>query len=92
MNLAVAIRPELFRHIEEECEFFKDTRFKHRFVGIFGDRRIRRSRKKSNFVFELAGRLQQSLVLTRMSASSTCSTADPLQINVRLMQPCLLRE
>jgi hypothetical protein len=28
--------------IEEGCEFFKDTGFKHRFVGIFGDRRMKR--------------------------------------------------
>jgi hypothetical protein len=28
--------------IEEGCEFFKDTGCKHRFVGIFGDRRMKR--------------------------------------------------
>jgi hypothetical protein len=28
--------------IEEGCEFFKDTGCKHRFVGIFGDRRTKR--------------------------------------------------
>lgn len=28
--------------IEEGCEFFKDDRCKHRFVGIFGDRRTKR--------------------------------------------------
>ena len=28
--------------IEQGCEFFKDTGCKHRFVGIVGDRRIRR--------------------------------------------------
>jgi hypothetical protein len=28
--------------IEEGCEFFKDSGFKHRFVGIFGDRRMKR--------------------------------------------------
>ncbi len=28
--------------IEQGCEFFKDTGFKHRFVGIFGDRRMKR--------------------------------------------------
>jgi hypothetical protein len=28
--------------ISEGCEFFKDDRYKHRFVGIFGDRRIKR--------------------------------------------------
>lgn len=28
--------------IEEGCEFFKDNRCKHRFVGIFGDRRMKR--------------------------------------------------
>ena len=28
--------------IEEGCEFFKDTGCKHRFVGIFGDRRIKK--------------------------------------------------
>jgi hypothetical protein len=28
--------------IEQGCEFFKDDRCKHRFVGIFGDRRIKR--------------------------------------------------
>ena len=28
--------------IEEGCEFFKDSGFKHRFVGIFGDRRTKR--------------------------------------------------
>ncbi|HWY55873.1 MAG TPA: hypothetical protein VNZ03_15505 [Terriglobales bacterium] len=29
--------------MEEGCEFFKDDRCKHRFVGIFGDRRIKRT-------------------------------------------------
>lgn len=29
--------------IEEGCEFFKDTGVKHRFVGIFGDRRTKRT-------------------------------------------------
>jgi hypothetical protein len=29
--------------IAEGCEFFKDDRCKHRFVGIFGDRRIKRT-------------------------------------------------
>src|SRR6202007_1399812 len=28
--------------IEQGCEFFKDTGCKHRFVGIFGDRRTKR--------------------------------------------------
>ncbi len=28
--------------IEQGCEFFKDSGFKHRFVGIFGDRRTKR--------------------------------------------------
>jgi hypothetical protein len=28
--------------IEQGCEFFKDNGCKHRFVGIFGDRRIKR--------------------------------------------------
>jgi hypothetical protein len=28
--------------VEQGCEFFKDTACKHRFVGIFGDRRIKR--------------------------------------------------
>jgi hypothetical protein len=28
--------------IEQGCEFFKDAGFKHRFVGIFGDRRMKR--------------------------------------------------
>jgi hypothetical protein len=28
--------------IEQGCEFFKDTGYKHRFVGIFGDRRVKR--------------------------------------------------
>jgi hypothetical protein len=28
--------------IEQGCEFFKDTGYKHRFVGIFGDRRMKR--------------------------------------------------
>ena len=28
--------------IEQGCEFFKDTGCKHRFVGIFGDRRMKR--------------------------------------------------
>ena len=28
--------------IEEGCEFYKDTGCKHRFVGIFGDRRMKR--------------------------------------------------
>jgi hypothetical protein len=29
--------------IAEGCEFFKDDRCKHRFVGIFGDRRMKRN-------------------------------------------------
>ena len=29
--------------IEQGCDFFKDTGCKHRFVGIFGDRRIKRT-------------------------------------------------
>jgi hypothetical protein len=29
--------------IEEGCEFFKDSGVKHRFVGIFGDRRMKRT-------------------------------------------------
>ena len=28
--------------IEQGCEFYKDNGCKHRFVGIFGDRRIKR--------------------------------------------------
>src|SRR5262249_54850930 len=28
--------------IDQGCEFFKDDRCKHRFVGIFGDRRVKR--------------------------------------------------
>jgi hypothetical protein len=28
--------------IEQGCEFFKDTGYKHRFVGIFGDRRTKK--------------------------------------------------
>ena len=28
--------------IEQGCEFFKDTECKHRFVGIFGDRRMKK--------------------------------------------------
>jgi len=28
--------------MERGCEFYKDDRCKHRFVGIFGDRRIKR--------------------------------------------------
>jgi hypothetical protein len=28
--------------IDQGCEFFKDSGCKHRFVGIFGDRRMKR--------------------------------------------------
>jgi hypothetical protein len=33
--------------IEEGCEFFKDTGCKHRFVGIFGDRRKKRMLRRA---------------------------------------------
>jgi len=33
--------------IEEGCEFFKDTGVKHRFVGIFGDRRMKRTLRRA---------------------------------------------
>jgi len=33
--------------IEEGCEFFKDTGCKHRFVGIFGDRRMKRTLRRA---------------------------------------------
>jgi hypothetical protein len=33
--------------IEEGCEFFKDNRCKHRFVGIFGDRRTKRTLRRA---------------------------------------------
>jgi hypothetical protein len=33
--------------IEQGCEFFKDTGCKHRFVGIFGDRRTKRILRKA---------------------------------------------
>ena len=33
--------------IEQGCEFFKDTGCKHRFVGIFGDRRMKRTLRRA---------------------------------------------
>jgi hypothetical protein len=33
--------------IEQGCEFFKDTGVKHRFVGIFGDRRMKRMLRRA---------------------------------------------
>jgi hypothetical protein len=33
--------------IEQGCEFFKDDRWKHRFVGVFGDRRTKRMLRRA---------------------------------------------
>ena len=33
--------------VEQGCEFFKDSGYKHRFVGIFGDRRTKRALQKA---------------------------------------------
>lgn len=55
--------------IEEGCEFFKDTGFKHRFVGIFGDRRMKRI-------------LRQALrwdVLPFPNSSRTSASTEPAQ-------------